>query len=151
MYRRNKLTGLEAFEDLQMLDGQARLLSQMVDHLDDAEDLKSQVFNELVQSLTEKAVELKREVDGPDTGVRRRAASNILDEIKFVLESHKEVCAVFLPSLSGGGGMAGGGGGMDSGGGGMDGDGGRGGDNRIPELMIDEMTKRAIERSKYEM
>ena len=43
----------------------------------------------------------------------------ILDEIKFVLESHKEVCAVFLPSLSGGGGMAGGGGGMDSGGGGI--------------------------------
>ena len=130
VYRRNQLKGLEAYEDLQLCDGSARLLSQMVDSLDDAEDLKSQVFGELVENLTGKREELTREISGVTDAnsrdVRYRACVAVLEEIVFVLQSHVEVRAVFLPSLNTGN------------------DGGR------AHQMVDELTQRAIERSRFE-
>jgi hypothetical protein len=153
VYRRNKLPGLEAYEDLQMLDSSARLLSQMVDSLDDANDLKSQVFGELVEHLTGKKTELGQEAAGPNTGVRKTAVLSVLEEIVFVLQSHAEICAVFLPYN--GGGRSGGGGSGGSNGGGNGGGGNNSASNQtggggLNHQMVDELTQQALARSLVE-
>ena len=140
VYRRNKLKGLEAYQDLIVQDESARLLSTMVDSLDDAEDLKSQVFGELVESLMAKREELVREINGPElqSGARYNAVCAVLEELEFVLQSHTEICAVFGASSS------------ISHSSRVTRRNSNNNNNNSMALHIDELTQRAIERSRHE-
>jgi len=140
VYRRNKLKGLEAYQDLIVQDESARLLSTMVDSLDDAEDLKSQVFGELVESLMAKREELVREINGPElqSGSRYNAVCAVLEELEFVLQSHTEICAVFGASSS------------ISHSSRVTRRNSNNNNNNSMALHIDELTQRAIERSRHE-